>query len=440
MIAKQTTAGRRRTTPQLGQWWWVPATVVILALLVLLVVPAAIDHHAKDLRESVTAGEHARTALNDFEASLATELLERADTALARRISQATENKLDSDLGVLHTTLAEIDGEGRVHYDSLSNLLEAWRASLRHGDHTATAEGLKLIAAAETLDAYLTEFVDRHRDVLLSMTRYNLLIPMILAPIAVSAALLSMWLARRLQLFATIAESERMEVVRASESRAALLRGVTHDVKNPLGAANGYAQLLEEGVVGPLEPAQVNMVRRIRHLLGTSIQTVTDLLELARADGTLHLEYAETDLAVLMNDVVDDHRGMALERQILINASGATTIVVSDPLRVRQVLANLVTNAIKYTPRGGSVRARIVHLPERVGIVVEDTGPGIPAELEPRLFEEFFRVRTGANEMGNGLGLSISRRIGRLLGGDVTYDRIDCSGSAFTLWLPRTTT
>jgi signal transduction histidine kinase len=232
---------------------------------------------------------------------------------------------------------------------------------------------------------------------------------------------------------------------------------VTHDVKNPLGAASGYAQLLEEGIVGPLAPQQTEMVRRIRHLLTTSIQTVTDLLELARADGTLHLEYATTDLAHMVSEVVDDHRGMATERGLTIGVTtDGATMVMTDPLRVRQVLGNLLTNAIKYTPAGGRIGARIVRDEKRVGVAIEDTGPGIPRELERKLFEEFFRVRGNAASgnaasgnaasgnaasgnaasSGNGLGLAISRRIARLLGGDVSYARNDGRGSIFTLWLP----
>jgi signal transduction histidine kinase len=410
--------------------------VVIVTLLALLIVPYAIDQRAKALREAVTVGEHARTAVNDFEASLATELLLRTPTGTTPGASHATEEKLDTDLADLHVALHEMDRAGLVHYDTLSSLLSAWRSAIREGDRSSSQKGLQLIESAETLDNYLTKFVDDRRARVQAMTRYYFLVPVILAPIAALAMALSMWNARRLQLFAGLAEAERAEVVRASESRAALLRGVTHDVKNPLGAANGYAQLLEEGIVGPLDDAQVKMIGRIRHLLGTSIQTVTDLVELARADGTLHLEYAMTDLAATMHEVVDDHRGMAQERQVTIEVNGKPVTVMTDPLRLRQILSNLITNAIKYTPSGANVWTRIVHDADRIGVAVEDNGPGIPREAEARLFEEFFRVRTGEDTSGNGLGLAISRRLGRLLGGDVTYARREGGGSIFTVWLP----
>jgi signal transduction histidine kinase len=153
----------------------------------------------------------------------------------------------------------------------------------------------------------------------------------------------------------------------------------------------------------------------------------------------LHLEYAVTDLGQIVADVMDDHRGIAREHGVTMEVApvDGPTQVMTDPLRVRQVLGNLITNAAKYTPAGGRVGARIVREPSRVGVEIDDTGPGIPRELERKLFEEFFRVRNEATGSGNGLGLAISRRIARLLGGDVTYRRNEGAGSVFTLWLPQ---
>jgi signal transduction histidine kinase len=108
------------------------------------------------------------------------------------------------------------------------------------------------------------------------------------------------------------------------------------------------------------------------------------------------------------------------------------------------VLTNLLSNAIKYSLEGGKVSVSIVSSsdPElaRVGVEVRDTGVGIPAELQARVFQEFFRVRTGDAYAphSNGLGLAISRRLAQLLGGDVQFADGDAGGSVFTLWLPST--
>lgn len=182
----------------------------------------------------------------------------------------------------------------------------------------------------------------------------------------------------------------------------------------------------------------------IHRLVNTAIHTISDLLELARTDGGLQIEYASTELAAIVDEVVDDHRGMARERGVELSTETAPTPIVTDPQRVRQVLTNLVSNAIKYTPAGGNVRVSVVHeerpreREEVAGIEVRDSGPGIPADLQTKVFEEFFRVRNaGANGAdGNGLGLAIGRRMARLLGGDITYVDGDGGGSVFTLWFP----
>jgi len=257
-----------------------------------------------------------------------------------------------------------------------------------------------------------------------------------------------MWAERRTLRFARLAEDERTHVVQASEARAALLRGVTHDIKNPLGAAAGYAELIEDGVVGPVPAKQLEMVRRIHRLVHSAVQTIADLLELAQADGELHVQHADADLDQIVREVVDDHRGMARERGVEVDAAIEPMSIVTDELRVRQILANLLSNAIKYTPAGGHARVSIVTSQRSsdrgkvVGIEVRDTGPGIASELHDRVFDEFFRVSGsgGKLESGNGLGLAISRRLARLLGGDVTLADADGGGAVFTLWFPASRT
>ncbi|HMI57299.1 MAG TPA: HAMP domain-containing sensor histidine kinase, partial [Gemmatimonadaceae bacterium] len=275
------------------------------------------------------------------------------------------------------------------------------------------------------------------------LERYFVLAPSVLAPIALIAILIVVSSGQRMRQFAELAQEERVQMLRAVETRAALLRGVTHDVKNPLGAAAGYAQLLEEGLAGPLEPPQIKMVQKIQLLVQTAVQTVTDLLELARADGKLHIEYAQADLAHMLAGVVDDHTGMARAKQIDLIVAAIRTPVVTDPLRVRQILTNLLSNAIKYSPRGGRVELTIVsskgvdRIVDCVGLEVRDSGPGIPVELQSKVFQEFFRVRSGDDAPdGNGLGLAISRRIAQLLGGDVRFVEAEDGGAVFTLWLP----
>jgi Signal transduction histidine kinase len=432
----------------LGTWWWAPSAFVILSLLALLMTPIVVEQRVRGLRTRYTDGsEQARVWLNDLEASFASQLLLRNQPSPSDSTIAATRVHLEDDEDGLRAATRELGPQAAQRLEELSALLHGWDASSHDLPAASTNEGLTFLTKAEELDSVLTRISGEERVEIRRLEFLNVFSAAILAPIALVAMGAAMWSGQRVLRFAKVAERERTEVLRAAEARSALLRGVTHDVKNPLGAAAGYAQLLEESVVGPLSEPQLGMVRRIHRLVRMSAQTVSDLLELARADvGDLHIEYAQTDLASIVADVVEDHRGMAQEHGVAIAAATEPTPLVTDPLRAQQVLTNLLSNAIKYTPRDGRIDVRIVGndgrraREDRIGVEVRDTGPGIPPELRARVFEEFFRVRASTTTVnGNGLGLAISRRIARLLGGDVTYADNDGGGSVFTLWLRRVT-
>lgn len=439
----------RRTlsaAPALGKHWWIPSAFAILSLALLLVVPAVIDLRVTRVRRQITQGsDRARVLLNDLEAAFASQLIVSSSALASRDPPEfAKPSHLEADEVELRSAVTETGPTATALYDSLDLRLAVWRASSHDGSPATAQQGLDLLATAERLDSALALVSAERRAEARSLERYFVLTPSVLAPMALIAILIVVYSGRQMRHFALLAQEERAEVMRASEVRAALLRGVTHDVKNPLGAASGYAQLLEEGLAGPLEASQLKMVRRIRSLVQAAVQTVTDLLELARVDGRLQIEYAATDLADIVNSVVDDHEGMALARRVEIAVHAPHTPLVTDPLRVRQVLTNLLSNAIKYSLEGGPVSMSIVSSsdPElaRVGVEVRDTGVGIPAELQAKVFQEFFRVRTGDAyaQHSNGLGLAISRRLAQLLGGDVQFADGDAGGSVFTLWLPST--
>ncbi|HEX6589715.1 MAG TPA: PAS domain S-box protein [Longimicrobiales bacterium] len=243
------------------------------------------------------------------------------------------------------------------------------------------------------------------------------------------------------------AERRREEVQRVTESRERLMRGFSHDVKNPLGAADGYAQLLEEGIYGELTEKQTESIRRIRRSIDTALHLIHDLLELARAEtGQLDIERIDTDVTQAACEVADDFRAQADAAGLKLRCEVPDGLhAETDPTRVRQILANLLSNAVKYAPNAqASVTARVVasdtgagRVP-RIALSVADTGPGIPAEKREAIFEEFTRLDPQA-QTGAGVGLAISRRIAQLMGGDLTVESEVGRGSTFTLWLPVTT-
>ncbi|WP_420130358.1 PAS domain S-box protein [Longimicrobium sp.] len=240
------------------------------------------------------------------------------------------------------------------------------------------------------------------------------------------------------------AERRREELERVTESRTRLMRGFSHDVKNPLGAADGYAQLLEDGIYGDLSDTQRDSIGRIRRSLRVSLRLINDLLELARAEsGQIEIHCAATDVMQAAREVADDFRAQAAAAGLDVDVRGPVGLhAETDPTRMRQILANLLSNAVKYAPNGQvTVSAELPPTGNGprpgpcVAVRVADTGPGIPADKRESIFQEFTRLDPEAQQ-GAGVGLAISRRIARLMGGDLTVESEPGHGSTFTLWLP----
>ena len=429
--------------PLLSRLWWVPLAFVVACLLVLAVGPVAVDQRVRSVRyHSVAASDRARVLINDLEAAFATELLQPDSAeAPAGASLRAAMDRVAADTDSLSVAVTEVDTETTRRFEQLRAQLGQWRGPGPSGVTSPSALSLAraILRTADSLDLHLMRVSDQQRESVRQLERFDVLSALVLVPLALIAIAVVIWGGQRVLHFARVAERERAEVVRSTEARAALLRGVTHDVKNPLGAASGYAHLLADGVAGTLTAAQVDMVRRIQRLVDTSVRTVSDLLELARADGApMQFDRVEVDLAAIAREVIEDHQGLVRERGLTLSSAVSATSVHTDPGRVRQVLTNLLSNAIKYTPAGGTITVETVDDRRdaglRVGIAVRDTGPGVPPELRERIFDEFVRADSVTTE-GSGVGLAISRRLARMLGGDVTYAPNQPSGAVFTLWL-----
>ena len=238
-------------------------------------------------------------------------------------------------------------------------------------------------------------------------------------------------------------ERRRDEIARISVSRQGLIRGFSHDVKNSLGAADGYLFMLERGIMGPLAANQRNAVGHSRHSVRTAMQLIQDLLDLAKAEtGDIDLHVVTTDLCEVAVRAVEDYRAQADSKGLAmtIDLPAAFPALQSDPARVGQVLGNLLSNAIKYT-EAGSVSIRVGKRQDDTGgewsvVDVTDTGPGIARDNQRLIFNEFKRLDVSSRTAGAGIGLAISERLADLLGGYITVDSDLGRGSRFTLWLP----
>lgn len=246
-------------------------------------------------------------------------------------------------------------------------------------------------------------------------------------------------------------DSARRQAEAASEAKSRFLGVVSHELRTPLNAALGYANLLIEDVGGPLTDQQRTYVGRIldanRHLaslVGDILDVMTTQagrLTVAREPGDV-IAPVEAALALVRPHADGKGVDLAYER----SAAGTPTPYVGDEDRVRQVVLNLLTNAIKFTDRDGrvTVTCGTTDQPEaalRPGRVwtyvrVEDTGCGIRSHHLEMIFEPFVQAPGDYHAGGAGLGLAISRQLARLMGGDVSVKSTLGAGSTFTLWLP----
>ena len=260
-------------------------------------------------------------------------------------------------------------------------------------------------------------------------------------------------------------ELERLssELLRANRMKNDFLANVSHELRTPLNAIVGFVDLLREGVYGELSPRQVKPVERIEASANHLRHLVDQILDLAKiAAGRLDVHTESLDVRPFILDVASEVESLVNEKNLSLSLvmGSALPRIRSDPSHLRQILVNLLGNAIKYTDEGSIVvktralsreNALSQGLPEVVAATQEeaaswlsvqviDSGIGIAVTDQERVFEEFEQVdagpRTDSPRRGTGLGLAISRRLARLLGGELLLASEPGKGSTFTLWLP----
>lgn len=224
----------------------------------------------------------------------------------------------------------------------------------------------------------------------------------------------------------------------AEEARRAMTADIAHELRTPLAVQRANLEALQDGVY-PLTAENLAPVIEQNYLL---TRLVEDLRTLALADaGQIELERTPTDLTSLVERVLERFQPQAGSQQVrltLTPPAGPIPEISADPIRLEQVLTNLLSNAMRYTPTGGQIELSLSSTDDSVRLRLHDSGPGIPEQALPYIFERFYRVdksRTRA-EGGTGLGLAIARQLARLHGGDLTATNHTSGGALFTLILP----
>jgi signal transduction histidine kinase len=250
------------------------------------------------------------------------------------------------------------------------------------------------------------------------------------------------------------AEQAREAAEEANAAKASFLAVMSHELRTPLNAVIGYTELLNLGLAGPVTSAQAEQLGRIRGSADHLVGLIDQVLRFARLEaGRDELHVEPFDAAALARDAAGMLAPLAAAKGLTfgLEAPEGPVWVRSDPQKVRQILLNLLSNATKYTPAGeitlalepsrGAADIGRADTPDATPLVtfqVRDTGVGVAPEHHERIFDPFWQAAPPLTRAvgGTGLGLSVSRQLARLLGGDLAVESLPGTGSTFTLTVP----
>jgi PAS domain S-box-containing protein len=238
------------------------------------------------------------------------------------------------------------------------------------------------------------------------------------------------------------AHAAREDAEAANRAKMDFLAAMSHELRTPLNAIAGFVDLLDLGVYGGNSPQQLQALSRIRSNQRSLLVLINDILQYAKVEaGSLDLHIQDVPVVELVPELDTMMEPQVRQAELAYTAEieDPSLVVRADPDRIRQILLNLLTNAVKFTPPGGTVGLSCEARGDWIDLRVRDTGRGIPAEMVQRIFDPFVQLDRKKNEssrQGVGLGLPISRDLAEAMGGTLTVESLYGRGSTFVLSLP----
>src|SRR5213592_380898 len=338
-----------------------------------------------------------------------------------------------------------IDTDGRAFAEEVQESLDALMAATHTRVLAAQAEAARL--EARTWTAVLIALVSAVGLALLGtavvaqrMTRSLALLSSATAEVAAGAFREPIAIQSRDEIGALARSFNSMasQLRQMEETKREFFATVSHELRSPLTSIRGAADLLRDGVPGPLTEKQERLMDIIGQSSERLLGLVNQILEMSRLRaGLVELDRKPLNLAWLVDRVVDELHPRAEEADVTLERErvGANFTYLGDEERLHQLVVNLGANAIRFTPRGGRVVVRVIDVGPEIELQVEDTGVGIPADALPYIFDAYRQAHRERG--GTGLGLAIVRGIVDAHGGRVTAESQEGKGSRFTVLLPR---
>lgn len=234
--------------------------------------------------------------------------------------------------------------------------------------------------------------------------------------------------------------SRNEEVERANRLKDEFLSGMSHELRTPLHTIIGFTELLEEELEGPLNEKQLRFIRHIHKDSQHLLALINDVLDLSKIEsGRLELQRERFVLNDALEETVSSLRPRAEMKRIHIESRVPDSLdIYADRLRFKQILYNLLNNAVKFTPEGGRVWVEVTVKPGYVATSVADTGMGIALDAQAAVFDRFYQVgqRQAGGQEGTGLGLAITQRLVQEHGGSIDLESEPGKGSRFTFTIP----